>query len=146
MKAIVLFISLLLPTIGFAQQFSIDWFTIDGGGGTSTGSAYSVSGTLGQPDAGEAMSGGNLSVNGGFWSWIAVVQTVGAPALTITPSGASVKVSWPSLSTGFVLQQNSDLTTTNWPASGFSISDDGTNKSITVTSPTGNLFFRLMHP
>ena len=29
-----------------AQSYSIDWFTIDGGGGTSTGGVYSVSGTI----------------------------------------------------------------------------------------------------
>jgi hypothetical protein len=39
-------------------QYSLDGQTIDGGGGTSTGGVYSVSGTLGQPDA-IAMSGGH---------------------------------------------------------------------------------------
>lgn len=28
----------------FAQSYAIDWFTMDGGGGTSTGGEYSVSG------------------------------------------------------------------------------------------------------
>jgi hypothetical protein len=42
-------------------QFSIDWSTIDGGGGTSVGGVYSVSGTIDQPDAGATMSGGNFS-------------------------------------------------------------------------------------
>jgi hypothetical protein len=127
---------------GNAQSYSIDWYKIAGGGGTSTSGVFSVSGTIGQPDAGGAMSGGNFSVTGGFWSLIAVVQTAGAPWLTITHSGHSVIISWPSPSTGFVLQQNSNLATTNWTTSGV-ISDDGTNKSITITSPTGNLFFRL---
>ena len=58
-----------------AQTFTIDWFTIDGGGGTSTGGVYSVSGTIGQPDAGGPMSGGQYSVTGGFWSLLSVVQT-----------------------------------------------------------------------
>ena len=40
-----------------AQSYSIDWFTIDGGGGTSTGGVYSVSGTIGQPDAGISGAG-----------------------------------------------------------------------------------------
>jgi len=31
-------------------------------------------------------------------------------------------------------------------ASGFSISDLGTNKSITIPSPAGNIFFRLKNP
>jgi hypothetical protein len=43
------------------------WFTIDGGGGTSTGGDYALSGTIGQPDAGET-SGGDYAVSGGFWS------------------------------------------------------------------------------
>ena len=42
-------------------SYSIDWFTIDGGGGTSTGGVYSVSGTIGQPDASGAVTGGNYS-------------------------------------------------------------------------------------
>ena len=45
----------------------INWYTIDGGGGTSTGGTYSLSGTIGQPDAGGPMTGGTSSVPGGFW-------------------------------------------------------------------------------
>src|ERR1039457_7016291 len=84
-----------------AQQYSIDWHKVSGGGGTSSNSQYSVSGTIGQPDAGVAMSGGNYSATGGFWSLISVVQTTGAPTLTITHSGNSVRVSWPYPATGW---------------------------------------------
>jgi hypothetical protein len=126
-----------------AQTYSIDWSKLSGGGGTSTGGVYTVSGTIGQPDAGGAMTGGNFSLTGGFWSLISVVQTLGAPTLTITHSGNTVKVSWPYPSTGWSLQQNNNLAVTNgWAASG-GISNDGVNNSITITSPTGNLFFRL---
>ncbi len=145
MKKLFLLFSLLIPATGFAQQYSIDWYKISGGGGTSTGATYQVTGTIGQPDASGAMTGGNYSVTGGFWSLISVVQTIGAPALTITHSGNSVKISWPYPSTGFVLQQNSNLSTASWSASG-GISNDGTNNFITITSPSGNLFFRLSHP
>src|SRR5213083_183176 len=90
-----------------AQSYSIDWFTIDGGGGTSTGGVYQVSGTVGQPDAG-AMSGGNYSLTGGFWSLFAV-QTPGGPLLSITLTTTNTAlVSWPSPSTGFSLQQNTN--------------------------------------
>jgi len=131
-----------------AQQYSDDWYKIAGGGGTSTNGIYSVSGTIGQPDVGGSMSGGNFSVTGGFWSLVSVVQTLGAPTLKMTLNSqlSTINISWPSSSTGFVLQQNSNLATTNWTTSGLSISDDGTNKSITIGSPTGNLFFRLAHP
>jgi hypothetical protein len=146
MKILLIIPLLLVATAVHAQQYSIDWYKISGGGGTSTGATYQVTGTIGQPDAGGAMSGGNFSVTGGFWSLISVVQILGSPVLTVTHSGNSVIISWPSSSSGFVLQQNSDLKTANWTTSSFNISDDGTNKSTTITSPTGNLFFRLTHP
>jgi hypothetical protein len=142
MKRIILLFAVLIPAVSFAQSYSIDWYKIAGGGGTSTGGTYQISGTIGQPDASSTMTGGNYLVTGGFWSLIAVVQTVGAPALTITHVGNSVKVSWPYPSTGWTLQQNSDLTTANWSTSS-GIANDGTNNVITVTSPVGNLFFRL---
>ncbi|MBM4108262.1 MAG: hypothetical protein FJ255_05545 [Phycisphaerae bacterium] len=49
-------------------QLSIDWHTIDGGGGTSAGGSFTVSGTIGQPDAGPVMSGGVFALTGGFWA------------------------------------------------------------------------------
>ena len=127
------------------QSYSIDWYKIAGGGGASAGGTYAVSGTIGQPDAGVAMNGGVYSLTGGFWSLISVVQTAGAPTLSITRSGNTVTISWPYPSTGWTLHQNSDLTTANWSPSG-GIANDGTNNFITLTSPTGKLFFRLSNP
>jgi hypothetical protein len=46
--------------------YAIDWWTIDGGGGMSSGGSYTLSGTIGQPDAGSA-SGGGYTLAGGFW-------------------------------------------------------------------------------
>jgi hypothetical protein len=135
---------LVAPSGVRAQSYSIDWYKIAGGGGTSTGATYQVTGTIGQPDASGAMSGGNYSLTGGFWSLISVVQTAGAPTLTITHSGNIVKVLWPYPSTGWTLQQNSNLAVpAGWMSSG-GISNDGVNNFITITSPTGNFFFRLM--
>ncbi len=49
--------------------YGLAWYTIDGGGHTSaSGGAYTLAGTAGQPDAGEAMSGGPYRLNGGFWA------------------------------------------------------------------------------
>lgn len=138
--------SCLFAAAAIAQSFSIDWFTIDGGGGTSTGGAYSISGTIGQPDAG-TMSGGSYSLAGGFWAIISAIQTPGAPLLSIlhTPTNIVV-VSWPSPSTGFSLQQATDLTTANWSAPEESVSDNGTNRFIIVDPTTGNRFYRLFKP
>jgi hypothetical protein len=127
----------------FAQSYSIDWYKIAGGGGTSTGGTYQVSGTIGQPDASSAMSGGRYSLTGGFWSIIAVAQTAGLPNLTITHSGKSVIISWPN-TTSCTLQQNSNVAASaGWATSGYTITTNNGTNSITITPPTGILFFRL---
>ena len=140
---------LLLAACGLAlgQSYSIDWFTI-AGGGTSTNGQYSVSGAIGQPDAKhQAMTGGNYSLTGGYWSLISVVQTPGAPVLNITLTATnSAVVSWPSPSAGWNLQQNTSLNTTNWMAPSEPVLDNGTTKFITVNLPAGNRFYRLFKP
>ena len=51
-------------------DFDLSWYTIDGGGGSrSTGGNFEMSGTMGQPDAGE-MSGGDFTLAGGFWGGV----------------------------------------------------------------------------
>jgi hypothetical protein len=61
---------LLLASVALAQSggdYDLSWSTVDGGGGTfSSGGAYSLGGTAGQPEAGLAMGGAYL-VGGGFW-------------------------------------------------------------------------------
>ena len=48
--------------------YNLDWWTMNGGGGTSAGGTYSVSGTMGQPDTGIVLTGGAYTLSGGFWS------------------------------------------------------------------------------
>lgn len=145
MKKILFSLLLLTPATAFTQPYAIDWFKVSGGGGTSTGGVFQVSGTVGQHDAANTISGGNYSVTGGFWSLVSVIQSVGAPTLTITHVGNTVKVSWPYPSSGWTLEQTADLKSASWSNSG-GVSNDGSNNSITLISPTGNLFFRLSHP
>jgi hypothetical protein len=90
-------------------QYALDWWTIDGGGGQSTGGAYSVSGTIGQPDAGR-MSGGSFTLEGGFWGILAAIQTEGAPTLAIELTNGWVKVSWPAPAPDWVLTESDRLT------------------------------------
>jgi hypothetical protein len=58
-----------LPASGqTGNGFDLSWSTIDGGGASSTGGNFVLTGTIGQPDAG-VMTGGSLrSVVGGFWA------------------------------------------------------------------------------
>lgn len=67
MRAQVAAMCVLMPLVASADSgYSIPWFTVDGGGGTSTGGVYALSGTIGQHDAGR-MTGGAYTIEGGFW-------------------------------------------------------------------------------
>jgi hypothetical protein len=62
---------LLCTGLAYAQTgggFDLSWFKVAGGGGMfSTGGAYGLGGTAGQPEAG-SMSGGAYGLTGGFWA------------------------------------------------------------------------------
>jgi len=68
------------------------------------------------------------------------------PPLAITRSNNMVIVSWPSPSTGFTLQQNNQLNTTNWVTPMELVTDTGTNKFITVDPNISSRFYRLFKP
>jgi hypothetical protein len=66
-----LFTLLLLTTVTAAAAVdnNITWWTVDGGGGTSSfAGKYSLSGSIGQADAG-SLSGGGYRLQGGFWGF-----------------------------------------------------------------------------
>ncbi|MSU59447.1 MAG: hypothetical protein EXS35_14960 [Pedosphaera sp.] len=91
-----------------SDDFAIDWFSLDSGGGTSSDDVYSLSGTVGQPDAGE-LSEAVFAVTGGFWAAAVEAVTSGPPALLITRVGANLVLSWSASATGFYLEVNPDL-------------------------------------
>jgi len=143
MKELTVFLSLLISTVSFAQPYAVNWYKIAGGGATSSGATYQVSGTVGQPDASGSMNGGGYSVTGGFWALIQVVQTPGLPNLAISLSGNRVVVSWPNTGS-YTLQQNGNVANAvAWTTSSYDIHTANGTNSITITQPLGNLFFRL---
>lgn len=128
-------------------QYAIGWFTIDGGGGASSGAAvsgtFALAGTIGQSDAGPALSGGGFSVTGGFWSFLGTAGSP-VPTLRIWLAGTNAVISWPNPSDGFQLQET--------PMSGDSMSWNnvsqtptvvGSDQQVTVPANTGNRFYRL---
>ena len=123
-----------------AQSYSIDWSTIDGGGGgTSTGGVFTVSGTIGQPDAGGPMTGGNFSLTGGFWALYAV-PTPGAPTLHITNAAPGwATIWWTPPTPGFTLQSTDSLAPTNWVNA-----PSGANNPAPVPATLPMQFYRLL--
>lgn len=68
--SLVLITTLLISTVSAVNaqpDYSIEWSTIDAGGGTSTGGTYVLTGTAGQPDAAYS-AGGPYELLGGFWT------------------------------------------------------------------------------
>ena len=128
-------------------QYSVDWHTIDGGGGTSTGGVYTVSGTIGQPDAGQ-MSGGTYTLSGGFWGIVATIQTEDAPWLTVARSNNSVVISWPLPATGWRLHATTNLIAGGslWTEIPPTYQTNGPNLQFTEPLPAGNQFYRLHTP
>jgi hypothetical protein len=59
---------LAVPLVLAQSGYDLSWWTVDGGGGASSGGDFSLSGTIGQPDTGVPMSGGEYALTGGFWA------------------------------------------------------------------------------
>ena len=65
-KNILLAMCVLLCSLPVCADYEINWYTIDGGGGTSSGGQYLVRGTIGQHDAAYSQ-GRQYELLGGFW-------------------------------------------------------------------------------
>jgi hypothetical protein len=136
-----------LAGLHWVCDYSLAWWAVVGGGGRSTGGTYSLAGTAGQPQAGP-MSGGDFKLTGGSWSFIAAIQTPGAPRLTITRSDGAVIVSWPSTPEGWVLESANVLpyVSAPWTPIPPPYQTNGANLQFAETAPRGHKFYRLHRP
>jgi len=93
-------------------------------------------------------AGGPFTIAGGKVSaYIARAKLLPCPALSVLRSGTDLTISWPSADTaGFALQQAAALLPSSWVKNSASITDDGTNKSVTIPATNGPQFFRLRSP
>jgi hypothetical protein len=141
-------LSLLVVAWAQAQDFRLDWYTTDGGGTTGTGGVFTVSGTIGQPDAG-TLSSGQFTVYGGFWGLLGGTLNPVSPWLTVmlTPTN-TVILTWPVSTTEWRLQTTPSLATV--PVQWIEIPPPypvaGTNCSVIQPSATGSNFYRLQWP
>jgi hypothetical protein len=131
---------LLLAVVPAHAQHAIDWFTVDGGGGASSGGSFTLTGTIGQPDAGK-MTGGSYMLEGGFWPGVVVLSIGEAPTLFIQLSGVNVIVSWSPTTPGFSLEQSSTLLPLSWGAA-----PSGGANPATIPLSTATRFYRLHKP
>lgn len=102
-RVAVFLLGLLLLGVGYvgAQEgLAIDQYTVDGGGGESSGGDLVLRGTIGQPDAGVASDGDTLTLRGGFWNGTQSVPTaVGLVVSSAVPEGLGQRHPLPRLLT-----------------------------------------------
>ena len=143
MKGSGILVAVFIAVTASAQNYAINWYTIDAGGGESRGGEYTVQATVGQPDA-STMRGSGYSLAGGFWHGFET-EIAPPPLLRITRVGPNAVIAWPNPSTGFELQESSML-----PGMWSNVSQgptvDGDQKQVTVPATIGGRFYRLQKP
>src|SRR5437667_8123923 len=91
-------------------------------------------------------AGGLFTMAGGKVSaYIAHAYLLTLPALSVVRSGTDIMVSWPSVdSAGFALEQAGMLVVqASWDTNAANVTDDGTNRSVTLPATNSTQFFRL---
>lgn len=153
MKSLSCFLSVALVWwvggAAHAQDLAMPRHVIAGGGGVSSGGAFALSGTIGQPDAGAPSSDGAFALTGGFWALPVAVQTPDAPQLAVALTNGLVMVSWPRPADGFVFDQTTAFSAgrirTVWTQVAFPYQTNATHIFIT-TAPSDMRFYRLRKP
>lgn len=83
---------LLLGAAPAHAQFQLARWTADNGGGAVAGGGFSLTGTIGQPDAG-LHTGGSFTLQGGFWFGGAAVVGVGDDPDAAAPATVELALS-----------------------------------------------------
>jgi len=138
MKAISIYLIILFGCFAEASnlqaQYTVDWLSIAGGGGTIGGGGYTLDGTVGQPDVG-SLAGGGYDLAGGFW-----VSAITAPTLFISRAGANALLSWEG---GGFMVQGADEPTGAWTDLSAGTSTDGVHFGVGAAISGRMKFFRL---
>lgn len=136
----------LTAALHVRAQSSIDWLTLDAAGGAQSSANYTINFTAGQNDVGNtAPASASYRIIPGFWALENLGPATGVPVLTITLFGPRVILSWPSPSTGFVLQETDSFNVLPavWGNTPGVVSDNGFTKSLTLPHDQAKRFYRL---
>jgi hypothetical protein len=77
---------------------------------------------------------------------VAPLPVAPPPLALLQSSPGALILQWPTNASGFLLEQNSDLASTNWVTFAGPTPVVGTNYQATIPTQTGSGFFRLHHP
>ncbi len=133
----------LSATLGFTPAIGNSFTIIDNDGTEAVTNRFN-----GLPEGASLTIGGMqfvISYTGGSGNDVVLTQVGSTPLLSIAHTTTNtVAVSWPSPSTGWTLQQNTNgLSSVNWSNAPGTIQDNGSTKTLIVDPPAGNCFYRL---
>lgn len=110
-----------------------------------------MAGVIGQP-AVARLNSRDYTLDGGYLSIVAAIQTPGAPELSVRLTTTnSVVVSWPMTWPGWVLTETPELPAPAWtevpqvPLE-VAVADDVVVKQVVVAPPVGKRFYKLRKP
>jgi hypothetical protein len=149
MKKFLITTALAALALTARAQTAIDWFTLDAAGGAQSSANYVINFTAGQNDVGATeTTSANYRILPGFWALEDLGPATGLPELSIVLRGPNVILSWPSPSTGFVLQHKDSFNPFSlaWADSPALVSDNGFIKSVTIPHNLASSFYRLRRP
>jgi hypothetical protein len=149
MKSTLLSVSFAVVAAGVSAQSAIDWFAFDAGGGAQSSANYVINSSASPAQVGPGVpSSANYRILPGFWALDNLGPATGLPELSITLSGANAVLSWPSPSTGFVLQHSDSLAAppAAWTDTPGVVNDNGFIKRISIPPNLAGRFYRLRRP
>jgi hypothetical protein len=150
MTKVIGFIWATVATSLLAGGFAVDQGSFTGGGGSGSGGRFSVAGSV-QPMAPPTLRSSTYTISGGFWSAATLVQTPGAPALTVKREDNSglLAFSWAATADGYAFEESPTLTGPVIPWTAVSpqgLQTNGITISISIPVQPGTRFFRLRKP
>jgi hypothetical protein len=144
----VALIGFCCATTNLHAEYSIQTFRIAGGGALNgSGGAYTLSGTIGQPEALGFLTGEPYSAIGGFWASPLSISNPAIPMLDVEQlKNGDIRVFWPLPATRLVLDQADSLTGTSqpnaWTQVAFPYQTNASHVFI-IVPPTKSRFYRL---
>jgi hypothetical protein len=91
------------------------------------------------------VAGGFTTAGGKISAFVARAYLDERPTLSVLRSGGDVALAWPTPYEGFVLQQNSDVSTAGaWSNANYLLTTNGSIKSVRAPATSPNRFFRLI--
>jgi len=95
--SLLIFLALLLVALPALAQsgggYDLSWWSVDGGGGESSGDIFSLRGSAGQADAG-ALTGGDFELTGGFWHGPITSKPQAITDLRASKDGGNCLLQW----------------------------------------------------